>query len=238
MIGGGTSAWPPWGIWLFFAIAATAALVLLGLLVAFTAGFRQPSKRRTALIVLTVVTLGCWIGYRIVSNDRWAARSVTVDMVDALPSDVYDQRRSVSVYTRDVPDCRVHGALSSTQVRRSEPAPPYGEQGPDLFEAELRHLEEAANHLENAGYAVTRGVAESADGRAQMFQLLATNGDRNALILFDVTGVAIEAAANACNSLGIISGFAQELVGTVERFDPEAACAANTSLPPFPAACP
>ncbi|MEM9202771.1 MAG: hypothetical protein AAGC53_13985 [Actinomycetota bacterium] len=236
MIGGSTSSWPAWGVWLVVAIVLTVVTGLLALSIAMGGGFGTRTKRRVVLGLLLVAVLGAWGGYRLTSNNRWAARSVVTNMLDALPASTFDGSTGIRVETSDR-NC-VNGASAWSQVWRSVPATPFPASSAEELSAELEVLEDVADSLTSDGYRLERGIIVSSDGEGQGFHALATRGARTAYLTFDPSGVLIEAAATACNARSFVDLFeSRDSTSTIARFDLANVCAVGNPTSPFPAAC-
>ncbi|MEM9467102.1 MAG: hypothetical protein AAGA90_17150 [Actinomycetota bacterium] len=234
MIGGGTSPWPAWGLWLTAAIALAVVLVFLTCFVGLTKGFGRFSKRRVILGLWLIATLVGWGGYRVVSNNRWAARSVVVNVLDALPPGVYEVTRGIRVATED--DACSNGAVASARAWRIDPATDYREIGSTELEAELELFETIASNLEAAGYDIERGVSESY-GSTHALVALAVRSDRYAHLTFGAGGLLARTAGNACNGEQHEAWFRRDVDDIIDRFDLEHVCAAKTPSQPFPTVC-
>lgn len=236
MISGGTSAWPAWGVWLVVAIAFTVVLIVVLASVALGSGFRQPSRGRVLAVVILAATLVSWVGYRVVSNNRWAARAVVAEMLEPLADAGYNQGGSISVETAD--DSCANGATAWSRATRTDPATSYGEASRDELISELERLEALAQAIEADGYEVTRGTLDPFEIGGHGLHLLATSGGRAALITFSETGARVSATAHACTAAGTTDSFLVRNAAIVDRFDLDRVCAVETEEPLFPGACP
>ena len=226
MLTGGTSAFPSWGLWLAAAIAATSITVIALLVFAFSHRVRRSSIARVLVGLLVLTSATTWIGYRIESNQRWAARSLVLEAADAFDETDWTEEGLLRVSTMATEGCaQDNGAFAERQLLMLESGIAFTDMTQAGYASALEQLDSAIERLEALGFSTERRAVENPSGILAMTWM--TRGDATIRIQTSGSRLRILGASNECNSALLLSRIdnQNDFVNVVE-YSIESVCSA------------